>query len=707
MLKAKTMLFLILIMSCVLSAAITSEPPINAYAQRSDHPYEYAPVSDQSSPNWQLLEGPTGMVIDAATGRLGWHPTMEQSYRNTVSISDGDATQTFEVFVLGLNSATQAFCKALNDAFNAAGSGEYYEYVNQQLVMHLGDSQSMAQQFGMNQAMSLHTSNSGAHNPRIYGFYIGYNDSTWVCSRGVNCSRPSPSDGPVDQNTCNGGQDGGMRATGHDSKWGNLSSQKMSWGLANVESGWNYHCNGGPAIATVHYGHNDGAAGVSAAAYTSDLRDIVDFLISKNTIPVLITTPTTVVGGGWGSAGALALYPEYGDSVIAVGKEYNIPVIDFASAVWSALRTVPGLVIDDMLADDVHYKSVLSEYYDGDSPLHNPKYAGNIIGHQINHLIGYLLDTETKSRPPAWAKFTDNYRPTDYNTQIVYEFPQAMDTMDVTLTEASGLSFASIRSSFPTTNYQDGWGSQDGDGYHVEYTPGSESELSIAKFDLSSLRSDGTVLSAELQFHQIRGNSGTSINLHQFTASMTPTAVNWNSIPAYSSSVTQSVTICGSGDVPCDVTADLTAWVKDWHDGTTTNNGFILKLPSSGQNVDLVFNTVQLVLKVGVPEGTLDVDNVILADKTGMGLSVSPNPANPSTKINFSVDQKLSSNISLNVYDIKGSLVKSLVSGNSAGKSSVTWNGLNNDGKMVSSGIYLIRLSAGDKSKSVRFILSK
>ncbi|OGJ88862.1 MAG: hypothetical protein A2268_09255 [Candidatus Raymondbacteria bacterium RifOxyA12_full_50_37] len=378
-------------------------------------------VSDLAQPQWQLLTGPTGMVIDTENGKLGWYPTMEQAYRNTVSVTDGDETQTFQVYVLALDSATRANCRALNDAFNAAGSTEYYQFVNEQMVMHLGDSQSNAQAFGMNSAMTLYTTltDPRAHSPLMYGYYQPYNDSAWICSRGVNCSYNGSN--PVNQSTCNSGQDGGMRATGHGSFWGSQSGMQMSWGLANVERAWNNHCYGGPAFCTVHFGANDGAAGVPASTYTTNLRGIVDFLISKNTIPILITTPMAVPGGGWGSPAALALYEEYTDSMIAVGMEYHIPVIDLHSAVQTSLNTVPGLTINNMLADAVHYLHTMASI-DGGKYLHNPRYAGVVNAHNLNHLIGYFLDTETKSRPPAWAKFSDLYRPADYSVPLVYSF---------------------------------------------------------------------------------------------------------------------------------------------------------------------------------------------------------------------------------------------------------------------------------------------
>ena len=84
-----------------------------------------------------------------------------------------------------------------------------------------------------------------------------------------------------------------------------------------------------------------------------------------------------------------------------------------------------------------------------------------------------------------------------------------------------------------------------------------------------------------------------------------------------------------------------------------------------------------------------------------------PNPFNPSTEIRFSV--KENSHIIMNVYDVLGREVMSLVNKEMYnGQYSVTWNGENNFGQKVSSGIYLYRIEAVPSGgKSGRYIQSK
>jgi gluconolactonase len=68
-----------------------------------------------------------------------------------------------------------------------------------------------------------------------------------------------------------------------------------------------------------------------------------------------------------------------------------------------------------------------------------------------------------------------------------------------------------------------------------------------------------------------------------------------------------------------------------------------------------------------------------------------PNPFNPSTTISYTLPEKSSVNVT--IYDIQGKAVKSFsFSAQSAGSQSVVWNGTNNHGNVVSSGVYMYRV---------------
>jgi hypothetical protein len=89
-----------------------------------------------------------------------------------------------------------------------------------------------------------------------------------------------------------------------------------------------------------------------------------------------------------------------------------------------------------------------------------------------------------------------------------------------------------------------------------------------------------------------------------------------------------------------------------------------------------------------------------------------PNPFNPFTTIRFSVndnDDNVKTFVKLNIYNTKGELVKQLVEGKelSPGEYSVSWNGENEKGSSVPSGVYWYRLEVNDSSQTKKMILLK
>ena len=84
-----------------------------------------------------------------------------------------------------------------------------------------------------------------------------------------------------------------------------------------------------------------------------------------------------------------------------------------------------------------------------------------------------------------------------------------------------------------------------------------------------------------------------------------------------------------------------------------------------------------------------------------------PNPFNPSTNVRFSIPQE--GKVRLAVYDIQGQLVNSLVDSETmrAGSYQVEWNGKDNTGARVSSGIYFARLTTANFVKTIKMNLVK
>ena len=83
-----------------------------------------------------------------------------------------------------------------------------------------------------------------------------------------------------------------------------------------------------------------------------------------------------------------------------------------------------------------------------------------------------------------------------------------------------------------------------------------------------------------------------------------------------------------------------------------------------------------------------------------------PNPFNPETTISY--DLKDAGSVRLNVYNIKGQMVRSLVNtDHAAGSYRVVFNGRDDKGSLLASGVYLYRLTAGRYSSTRKMILMK
>ena len=83
-----------------------------------------------------------------------------------------------------------------------------------------------------------------------------------------------------------------------------------------------------------------------------------------------------------------------------------------------------------------------------------------------------------------------------------------------------------------------------------------------------------------------------------------------------------------------------------------------------------------------------------------------PNPFNPTTTISFSIKEKAP--VELVIYNILGQKVRTLVNQPlEPGEHSIVWNGTDNKGRSVASGIYFYRMKAGNYSETKKMVLKK
>jgi plastocyanin len=110
-----------------------------------------------------------------------------------------------------------------------------------------------------------------------------------------------------------------------------------------------------------------------------------------------------------------------------------------------------------------------------------------------------------------------------------------------------------------------------------------------------------------------------------------------------------------------------------------------------------------------VSESSIGTEQILadqdIAQQTKL-LGSYPNPFNPSTNIQYSLGQE--SHVTLRVYNSVGQEVATLVNEfQGAGNKTVTWNGKNNSGSSVASGLYIYTLETGGVVLSEKILLMK
>jgi len=138
------------------------------------------------------------------------------------------------------------------------------------------------------------------------------------------------------------------------------------------------------------------------------------------------------------------------------------------------------------------------------------------------------------------------------------------------------------------------------------------------------------------------------------------------------------------------------------NDETLSENGtylYAIKATYSGNHIS------ETAFSNSIEVTNVDTDNNEVPAETKLYGNY-PNPFNPTTTISFSL--KETGNVSLDIYNVKGQLVKTLLNGElEAAQHKVTWNGKDNNDRNVSSGIYFSRLNASRLTSTKKMLLLK
>lgn len=95
----------------------------------------------------------------------------------------------------------------------------------------------------------------------------------------------------------------------------------------------------------------------------------------------------------------------------------------------------------------------------------------------------------------------------------------------------------------------------------------------------------------------------------------------------------------------------------------------------------------------------------LLAEAATLGQNY-PNPFNPATTIPYTIERE--SEVTLTVYDIAGREIRKVAEGQkTTGSYTAVWNGSDEQGFQVPSGVYLVRLQAGNEVHTKKMILTR
>ncbi|MCK4680568.1 proprotein convertase P-domain-containing protein, partial [bacterium] len=180
---------------------------------------------------------------------------------------------------------------------------------------------------------------------------------------------------------------------------------------------------------------------------------------------------------------------------------------------------------------------------------------------------------------------------------------------------------------------------------------------------------------------EVTSPEGTTVRLHNRTGSSSDNIVGWYDTDL---AVDGPGALADFADESC--MGDWTLWVSDnaGVDTGTINEWCVKVLAGAATGVDDELNTpVTYVLR-----------------------GVSPNPFNPMTSVSYGSPTE--SRVHLAVYNVAGRLVRTLVDGEvGPGYHSAVWDGRDNNGVSVGSGVYFCRMAADGFDGSIKMVLLK
>ena len=150
----------------------------------------------------------------------------------------------------------------------------------------------------------------------------------------------------------------------------------------------------------------------------------------------------------------------------------------------------------------------------------------------------------------------------------------------------------------------------------------------------------------------------------------------------------------------------------DGEEGVFTTVSLFVASNFNGESLDVTVNRSRINESEPIEDLVITFTNTVLSVDTKAIPKVYalrqnyPNPFNPTTQIKYDLPEDAL--VTINIYDLTGRSIKSLVNSNqSAGYRSIQWNATNNLGEPVSAGMYIYMIQAGEFRQTKKMVLLK
>ena len=293
-------------------------------------------------------------------------------------------------------------------------------------------------------------------------------------------------------------------------------------------------------------------------------------------------------------------------------------------------------------------------------------------------------------------------RSSNYGASGSWEFSiLTSDSYDDTYPKVAALHHALPDAAHVWVAYNHDWGDGNIDLY---YAHSSDGGVNWSKDHPLANSADYDEMACDLWAKPNETYNYMSVCYLKYKLAILPKVAEWSEVHrAYTSR--SFPTIWYAGGQVSDSTAALSADGREVCQGAYTKNqvcAIYAGKPSSGNFENLYFDN----------GGWVAVEDQVGEEQMPAQFSLSanyPNPFNPATRIQYTVHGRQAPHrTTLKIYNIRGQLVRTLVNEpKEDGTYEVTWDGRDENGDEVASGVYLYRLQVGDFTQTKKMVLMK